>query len=394
MKDPKKSRWKDERVWFGLAALLLLLVSIPATIWQWNWLSTDDLTVSSNSETLRNVGFLIGGVLAIVFASWRAWVAGRQANAAQGQVETAQRQAHTAQQSLLNDQYQRGADMLSSNVLAVRLGGIYALQNLAEKSPNGYHVQIMRLLCAFVRIPPQDQEVDKPSHIDGEVEPSAIRDDAQAAISVIGLRDLGLTEHEKDVGFTSDLHGANLIFAYLVGHHLENADLSFARLEFANLEGASLARSSLTNAHLYAAKLDGANFKRSTCKWAHFADSRASRANFHRADLEGTYWANAHLQGANLTKAILSGADLTGANLAQSDISGAFIGLGGFYPNPTLAVIERRNTALTQGQLDMAIAAGDAPPRIDEDTKDTETGERLIWRPSRPIIDEQTNGVP
>ena len=43
--------------------------------------------------------------------------------------------------------------MLGSEVLSVRLGGIYALQRLAEEWPDQYHIQIMRLFCAFVRLP-------------------------------------------------------------------------------------------------------------------------------------------------------------------------------------------------------------------------------------------------
>ena len=43
----------------------------------------------------------------------------------------AERQADTAQQSLLNERYQKGAEMLGNEVLSVRMGGIYALGRLA-----------------------------------------------------------------------------------------------------------------------------------------------------------------------------------------------------------------------------------------------------------------------
>ena len=43
--------------------------------------------------------------------------------------------------------------MLGSQVLSVRLGGIYALARLAREYPEEYHVQIMRLLLCF-RAPP------------------------------------------------------------------------------------------------------------------------------------------------------------------------------------------------------------------------------------------------
>ena len=87
--------------------------------------------------TARNVGLMIGGAVALVFAVWRSWVAHKQAD--------------TARQGLLNERYQKGAEMLGNNVLSVRLGGIYALERLAAEHPEQYHVQIMKLLCAFVR---------------------------------------------------------------------------------------------------------------------------------------------------------------------------------------------------------------------------------------------------
>ena len=122
----------------------------------WNWLRSGAEEQEPNSTTIRNAGIVIAGFFALGFALWRGLVAERQAAAAQRQaetaerqaetalrqtetaqrqVETAQRQAETAQQGLLNERYQRGAEMLGHEVLAVRLGGIYALQRLARGTP-------------------------------------------------------------------------------------------------------------------------------------------------------------------------------------------------------------------------------------------------------------------
>ena len=57
----------------------------------------------------------------------------------------AERQSATAQQGLLNERYQKGAEMLGSDVLSVRLGGIYALERLAAEDPNQYHILVMKL---------------------------------------------------------------------------------------------------------------------------------------------------------------------------------------------------------------------------------------------------------
>ena len=78
--------------------------------------------------------------------------------------------------------------MLGSEVLSVRLGGIYALQRLAEEWPDQYHIQIMRLFCAFVRLPTRDQSL-----VSGQAEiepgtPLGIRQDVEAVLQMIGSR--------------------------------------------------------------------------------------------------------------------------------------------------------------------------------------------------------------
>ena len=141
----------------------------------WSWLGRPHSATATNSDTVRNVGFLIGGVLAILFGVWRALVAERQASASQGQTETSQK-------GLLNERYQQGAVMIGNDILAVRLSGIYALQRLAAEDPEEYHLQIMRLLCAFVRKPTKDADLDRRVYLEGEELAPRIREDAQAAI--------------------------------------------------------------------------------------------------------------------------------------------------------------------------------------------------------------------
>ena len=84
-----------------IVAAAVFLACVGLTLCFWNWLHPPTPTTVSNSETLRNVGFLIGGLLAFVFAVWRAWVAERQANAARQQAETALLQAETGPAELV-----------------------------------------------------------------------------------------------------------------------------------------------------------------------------------------------------------------------------------------------------------------------------------------------------
>ena len=139
---------------FGVATIL----SIGAVLsWLfWGQLHGED---ESGSTTIRNIALILAAPIALVLAIWRSIVA--------------ERQAETNQRGLLNERYQKGAEMLGSGVLSVRLGGIYALRRLAEEHPE-YHIQIMGLFCAFVRHPTEDsgRKVEKVELSDSDLEPA------------------------------------------------------------------------------------------------------------------------------------------------------------------------------------------------------------------------------
>ena len=365
-------------VWFSLLAIALLVAGIGSAKLFWGWLHPDDPTDVSNSDTLRNVGLLMGGALAFVFAGWRAWIAEHQANASQ-------EQANTAQRTLLNDQYQRGADMLSNDVLAVRLAGIYGLQTLVEQQPEAYHLQIMPLFCAFVRNPPKDDVLDKTFVIEGEAMPPLIREDAQAALLAIGRRNSRHIQIEKEKGFRVDLHGSNLRNGDVRQCQLDGADLTWANLTNADLESATLVGADLTYANLSGAKMSRADFRKTVCRLARISLTKAHNANFAEADLEGTIWYGAELDNASVSFATLRGADLTRATLSGTDISGTVFGNGGRrhedYSGDLLGISSRQAyTSLIQEQLDQATASRNCPPEIEHGTTDAETDLQLVWQ--------------
>ena len=378
------SRW----FWRGVSVNLVLGILVLAVVtvvvigvvwWQWSWLNGGGSITESNSTTLRNVGFVVGGVLAFAFAFWRSWVAAQQASAAQ-------KQASTAQQGLLNDWHQRGADMLSNDVVAVRMGGIYALQKLAETHPEEFHLHVMWLLCAFVRNPPKDDALDEPKIVDWEPFDLSIRPDVQAAVSAIGERTLQQIELEQ--GFTVDLHGANLVRGHFRQHYLRGADLTWADLSGADLEAACLAEARLTYAKLYDVNLVGADLTETTCTRSDFGNSNAQAANLSMSNLEGSIWVNANLKHAVLRFAMLKGADLSAATLQRAELTGTAFGKGPrrvehYSTEGHLGLSgEPAFTRLTQSQLDQAIADDECPPAIEQGTIDTVTNVQLVWRRS------------
>ena len=241
-----RCQWPESRgFWVSVSAAVGVGGMLVGVVW-WDWLSEG----ASRSEVIRNVGLLVAGLVAFPLAIWRALVADRQASAAQ-------RQTATAQQGLLNERYQKGADMLGSEVLSVRLGGVFALQSLAWEYPEQYYLQCIRLLCAFVRNPTKDDSEDTSSDVyyRYDARTPKLREDVQAIMDFIGLRDDALIALEFKERFLLNLRRANLKHAALEGANLSNIDLNWANLSDARLAGANL-----SGAWLFGATLSGTKF--------------------------------------------------------------------------------------------------------------------------------------
>ena len=259
--------------WLALVAIMLLGSILGLAFWGWDWLRVTELNLlpESKSTTIRNAGLVIAGALALVFAVWRGVLG--------------QRQAKIAQQGLSNERYQKGAEMLGSEVLAVRLGGIYALQRLAAEHPEQYHIQIMQLFCAYVRNPTGDEqgpvsgsdEDGKPIH--------KLREGVQAAMYAIGKRTDACIAIEKAAFFLLDLRNANLQHS-----RLSNLNLSYALLGKSNMFGASLYISNLSSASL-------------------------TDANLSDTDLTGVNLSDANLYRAKLSNAVLNDTNLSDAKV-------------------------------------------------------------------------------
>ena len=201
---------------------------IVISIMYWDWLS-----IESNGSTIRNIGLVAAAIIALPLALWRSIVAERQAKTAERRSIVAERQAKTAERALLNERNQKGADMLDSEKLTVRLRGICALAWLAREDPGDYHTSIMSLFCVFVR----------------EASEARVREDVQAVMTAVGMRTSSQIETEKKEKYWLDFFGANL-----EGLYLSSANLTRVRLSRANLS-----RANLFNTNLSGAVLDGAN---------------------------------------------------------------------------------------------------------------------------------------
>ena len=143
--------------------------------------------------------------------------------------------------------------MLGNAVLSVRLGGIYALQHLASEDPRQYHIQVMKLLCGFIRYPPGDANFPEQPE---DAEESVLREDVQAAMRVIGARGDKHRRLETMRAYYIDLHGADLRGGDLRGLNLSTTNV--------DMIGSKSAHQAFTNAalrtDLSGARLRGTKF--------------------------------------------------------------------------------------------------------------------------------------
>ena len=313
------------RYWFVATILGLVLIGALVAIWLWGWMRAGGDQTQPQGETVRSLGLIGAGTIAVVFALWRSWVAEKQADTAQRQAETALDQASTARQVMQNERFQRGAEMLGHSNLSVRLGGIYALQRLAQEDLKEYYLQVIQLFCAFVRMPPRDETMDDhvipigPNHI------LRLRGDVQAAMAVFGSRIKANLELESGARFLVDLVGA---------------DLRYADLKEMNLSYLWLWHADLSHVDFFGADLSFVNFYGSNLSLARFWETDFSHVNLINANLSGTSFASG---------------------------------------NPNLASA----TGLTQDMLDLCYADPGHDPILDG-MVDPKSGDDLVWKSPTP----------
>ena len=260
---------------------------------------------------------------------------------------------------------QRRQTGYGSDTVSTRVGGIYSLKHLMIAHPKQYHLAGMELLCAFIRSPLL------PRSSDAEVDNGSLREDVQAAISVIGSRTRETISWKNFPRFTIDLEGVDL-----AGLKLHGANLSWARLRGATLANAELMNVDLSHAVLDDADLTSARISHSDLSWALLQHALCDRVSFSMCSLVGSY-----ISGAKMTNACLDAINFERATASGTDFSGSQF-------RPVHCVEQNEDGTqkiwdehcrIAQRQLDEAIADPDNVPKFDEGMFDPDTSEPLEW---------------
>ena len=236
---------------------------------------------------------------------------------------TNERETRTAEEGLITERLTKATEGLGKKdgdkpVIEVRLGALYALERIAQDSIRD-HVQIMEILCAYVRHnsplkskPKKKLTNAKTKTSSKKNEPARLREDIQAALTIIGRRGHGKggterLEEEETQEYCIDL---------------SHCDLSEALLTEANFSNARLQNSNLTHVAFMQADLSDTWMKEATLNDTWFSGADISGAWLDGAKMvntrfEDTITARAHAHKGNFSKCI---------NLTQEQVNQMFCG--------------------------------------------------------------------
>ncbi|WP_457652629.1 pentapeptide repeat-containing protein [Rhodocaloribacter sp.] len=268
-------------------SIMVAVVAIPkyqvARDLDAGFIRTEQIPAQVN-EYRKTVIQIIGG-LVVAVGLWLTW----------RRIVATEKTVVVSEEGQITERFTRAIEQLGSDRMAIRLGGIYALERIAKDSPKDYWT-VMEVLSAFVR-----EHARIEDNAEAEQSGKTVPTDIQAVLTVIGRR------KGEDKG-NIDLHGTDLSGAILEGAHLEGVDLQGAHLKGAYLEGAHLEDANLVGGvRLDGAHLDGAHLEDARLEMAHLPGAFLQKANFKEAKLAG-----ADLRGALVKGANFEGADLQG----------------------------------------------------------------------------------
>lgn len=210
-----------------------------------------------------------------------------------------------AQEGQITERFTRAVDQLGAvdkdgdPAIEIRLGGIYALERIANESDKDY-LPIMEILTAYVK---KNASIE-----DSKVkEQNKIRLDIQTILTVIGRCKYPISDGEY----------SRLDMSKIFAAHVDLQEASFGDIDFdeANFEGAFLPSSIL----------EGTNFCRANLKNAKLVACYLEQALLSKANLEGSVLVMANLKGAYLNGTNLKGANLQWANLEKADLEEAIL---------------------------------------------------------------------
>jgi uncharacterized protein YjbI with pentapeptide repeats len=261
------------------------------------------------------------------------------------------------------ERFSKAVEQLGSENIHTRLGGIYALEQIAKDAEEKYYRQVMETLSAYVREKSPFPSLESQEKTQGTEDIPRLPTDIQAVMTVLSRRKYSHNNGEDyrlDLRKT-DLRGLQLLAgAKLQGVNFQEACLEKAILQEAKLQGAWFAKADLQGVNLSNAKLQEVDLRQTDLKGGKFKQANLQRADLSMANLQGADFTQANMQQAHLTGANLQGACFDKANLQRAHLEGVNCQLKNV--NPHLLVVsvyfgeaDLQEAVLTEANLYKAI---------------------------------------
>jgi uncharacterized protein YjbI with pentapeptide repeats len=261
-------------------------------------------------------------------------------------------QVRATRQGQVTDRFTKSVEQLGSTDTDVRLGGIYALHQIAVLPD--FRRPIAEIYAAYLRTHASVDARKRAGVNVPDLIAAPVASDLDAVLRLLIARDFWAETDTARLNLSylvipnavlanarlpgCILRGANLTAAQLDGTDLTRSDISDADLSYASLRSATCVNVDLTRTTLTGADLSGATFAEALLQKANLSNASlrdiiapritAAEACFDRCRLNSATLTGGRLVSASMVGAVLARAELTetefrDAKLSDADLMGA-----------------------------------------------------------------------
>ncbi len=257
-------------LWFCaafFATVFMLIIIWESAAMFWIGKFGFELSDTPKPETLKFVGWIIGGILAVIGVI----AVNRRADA---QTKIAEEQAENNKligEGHIEERFKAAIEHLGHDAPRMRIVAYYEFYQLAQAHPNLRKI-IFYMFCAHLR------EITNAKDYEGKGKPTE---------GVQTLLNLLFKPEDKSVfqRLRADLRRVNLAGADLVGAHMPNTDFTNACLIGANMRYADLHASNFTCAKMHGSALQDAKMPLAQLVYTALNGSNISNANLQCATM-------------------------------------------------------------------------------------------------------------
>ena len=227
-----------------------------------------------------------------------------------------------AKEQLVTDQFIKASKMLGDSSIAVRMAGIYSLEQIMNNYPN-YHKQVVDLLSAYIRekrkLTGSDlrkiYEYISSYHLKRELISKdkyfkPIETDIQSVLDVLSRR------KRIDSTFVINLTFSNLYSASFNNYNFENIDFSASYLGFADFSNSNF---------------KNVVFKESVLDFADFSDANFKNVVFEKSVLPNTEFFNFVADSLSIIRSVTDGIRMQNSEIKNSSFKNFCFESNGFY---------------------------------------------------------------